>query len=271
MTDFNFIPEGNDEDIQPTKPMQPVPRHLYREQKPETLRQREPIQAILEQARKLAEEQEIRPEHIEPRTGRREVDPLFAYLLVISLAIGLSPITPAIRYVFLWALMGILGLMGYLLGTIKNPRETHIVDLAWGLAFGFLSSAPFLIAFGASLDTVSVRMFDVENTPKVIMDTWVLMAVVFAIPACESLFFRGTLQEVRSFGFTVGLSTLWSAVLFFPHMELGGREVIGLILLIVFGLLNFMYSYVRVRNGLAAAWICQAVSYGLLWFLPRLL
>lgn len=274
MTDLNFPPGApgeDDEDVHPTKPMQPVPRHLYREQKPEALRQREPIQVILEQARKLAQDQEVRPDHIEPRTGRREVDPLFAYLLIISLAIGLSPLTPSIRYVFLWALMGILGLMGYVLGTVKNPRETHIVDLIWGLAFGFLSSGPFLAAFGSSLNTVSVRMFDVENTPTVIMDTWAFMAVVFVIPACESLFFRGALQEVRSFGFTVLLSTLWSAVLFFPHMELGGREVIALILLIVFGLLNFMYSYVRARNGLAAAWLSQVVSYGLLWFLPRLL
>lgn len=269
MTDL-FLPEENDEEIEPTRPMQPVPRHLYREQKPEALRQREPIQAILEQARKLAEAQEERPEYIEPRPGRREVDPLFAYLLVISLAIGLSPLNPSIRYVFLWGLMGVVGVMGYLLGTRTDERETHVVDLLWGVMFGFISSAPFLVAFGSSLNTISVRMFDIETTPSIIMDTWVLMAVMFVIPASESLFFRGTLQEVRSFGFTVVLATLWSAVLFFPHMELGGREVIGMILLIVFGLLNFMYSYVRFRNGLAAAWLCQAISYGLLWFLPRL-
>lgn len=269
MTDL-FPPEDEEDEIQPTKPMQPVPRHLYREQNPESLRQREPIQAILEQARQLAEDQEIRPDYIEPRPGRREVDPLFAYLLVISLAIGLSPVTPSIRFVFLWALMGILGVMGYLLGTDNDERETHVVDLMWGVMFGFVSSAPFFLVFGSSLNTVSVRMFDVEGTPSVIMDTWVFMAAVFVIPASESLFFRGTLQEVRSFGFTVLLATLWSAVLFFPDMELGGREVIGVIMLLVFTLLNFMYSYVRFRNGLAAAWLCQAVSYGLLWFLPRL-
>jgi hypothetical protein len=54
-------------------------------------------------------------------------------------------------------------------------------------------------------------------------------------------------------------------------MELAGRETIGVIMLIVFSLLNFMYSYVRFRNGLAAAWLSQVVSYTLLWYFPRLL
>jgi hypothetical protein len=79
------------------------------------------------------------------------------------------------------------------------------------------------------------------------------------------------MQGVRSLFLTVGLATLWLAVLFFPHMDLTGSEAIGLILLTIFILLNFMYSYMRLRNGLAAAWLCQVVSYTMLWFIPRLL
>jgi hypothetical protein len=36
-------------------------------------------------------------------------------------------------------------------------------------------------------------------------------------------------------------------------------------------LLNFFYGYLRYRNGLAAAWICQIISGAFLWFLPRLI
>jgi hypothetical protein len=35
-------------------------------------------------------------------------------------------------------------------------------------------------------------------------------------------------------------------------------------------LMNLMYSYVRQRNGLAAAWICQIVASLILLFLPLL-
>ena len=167
--------------------------------------------------------------------------------------------------------MGGLGAMGYLLGTVERMRNAQIDDLIFGIVFGFLSSFPFLLVFGSSLEIVSVRMFDVDGTPNLVMDTWVFMAVAFVIPASETLFFRGAVQTSRGILITTVLATVWTCVLFFPNMALGGREVIGLILIIVFVLLNFMYSYVRHRNGLAGAWLCQAVSYPLLWFFPRIL
>jgi hypothetical protein len=54
-------------------------------------------------------------------------------------------------------------------------------------------------------------------------------------------------------------------------MELDDATGVAITLTIFLGVLNFFYSYLRFRNGLAAAWICQLVSGGLLWFAPRLL
>lgn len=274
---FRPLPPTEDDDDAPLQTMEPLRRKFISSRRAPVVRQRQPISVILQQAAEEekpeddASEAALPADFIPTRAGQREVDPLFAYLFLISLGIGLSTFDPTVRFMVLWTLMGTLGVMGYLLGTVERMREARIDDLVWGLAFGFLASFPFLLVFGASLETISIRMFDVEATPTRIMHTWVFMAVAFVIPASETLFFRGAVQGVRGILITTILATLWSAVVFFPFMSLEGRTVIVIILIIVFTLLNFMYSYVRFRNGLAGAWLCQMVSYTLLWFLPRLL
>lgn len=206
-----------------------------------------------------------------PRAAHREGDPIVAYLLLVSLAIGISPLEPSARYILLLTLMGGLGTMAYLLGGIQSIRNTSLDDLIWGVIYGFFASFPFLIVFGDQLATISRRMFDAPDTPALVMDTWVFMVVVFVLPYSESLFFRGAMQGVRSLFLTAALATIWSSILFFPHMELSGREAIGAIMLVVFSLLNFLYSYVGQRNSLAAASVTQIISYSILWFVPRIL
>jgi hypothetical protein len=206
-----------------------------------------------------------------PRAAHRHADPIFAYLLLLALGIGLAPLDPMLRYLALWTLMGGLGLVAYFFGGFERMGEARILDLLWGVIFGLALSLPFFIVFGSALGTASRRMFDVESVPLRVMDSWVFMALVFVMPASESLFFRGGMQGVRSLFLTAFLATLWSCTVFFPHMELAGREVIAVILLFLFAFLNFIYSYVRFRNGLAAAWLCQVTSSFWLWFLPRLL
>lgn len=277
MTD---LPPLDSQDSRPIQPMQPPPR-VTSSRRGSSRRgafQRDPIQPAF--MGDEIEEGEFYDDEIEdgqggyevarPRAAHREVDPLVAYLLLMALGIGISPLDSTVRYTLMWTVMGGLGVLAYLLGGIERMREARLDDLFWGLVFGFFMSFPFLVVFGGALETVSSRMFNVPDTPARVMDTWVFLAVAFAQPACETLFFRGGMQSVRSVLLTAGLATLWSAVLFFPHMQLVGREAIGAILLIVFSLLNFMYSYVRFRNGLAAAWLCQVISSMLLWFFPRL-
>lgn len=265
MSDF-----PNPEPNEGTRPMEPISQARLSAR--QTQSRRRPLMTTSAEDEEAAEPlPEPEPLVIRPRAAHREADPIFTYLIIVSLGIGIAPLEPTVRYLFLWSMMGLFGVIAYLLGGITRMREAKLDDLFWGMAFGFVSSFPFLLVFGSALHTVSERMFDVEGTPNRVMDTWVFMAVAFVMPFAETLFFRGGMQQVRSIFLTTILATLWSMVLFFPHMQLGGSEAIGLVLMIVFVLLNFMYSYVRFRNGLAAAWLCQAMSYTLLWFFPRLL
>ncbi|NJL94109.1 MAG: hypothetical protein HC915_10465 [Anaerolineae bacterium] len=255
-------------------PMEPLRRRPLPLERQPGSPQREPIQQVVEQVRaeEIAASQPISPPELPvTRSPYREVDPLFAYIFLVAIAVGLSTFEAIVTYVLLWTLMGGVGAMGYFLGAVERLRTAQIDDLFWGVTFGFLSSFPFVIVFGSALQTVSQRMFDVEESPALVMDTWVFMAVAFVIPAAESLFFRGAVQGVRGISLTTVLATIWACVVFFPNMALAGREAIALILVFVFALLNFLYSYVRQRNGLAGAWLCQTVSYTLLWFMPRVL
>lgn len=230
------------------------------------------VDAVFEDE-EMAEEEIDEAEHpslfINP--FQREVDPVFAYMVIMALSIGLSPIDPSIRYVLLWAALGMAGLVTYMLGTSQRFSDTSIENLRAGLLFGFAIGIPFIILFGSALQTVSDRMFNERGVPANVMDTWVFMAVCFVMPAADSLFFRGTMQELRGPIVSGILATIWSIVLFFPHMELGNASGVAFVMVIVFALLSFLYGYLRYRNGLAAAWICQIVSGVCLWFLPRLI
>ncbi|GIK65767.1 MAG: hypothetical protein BroJett018_35610 [Chloroflexota bacterium] len=202
---------------------------------------------------------------------QREVDPVFAYMVIIALSIGLSPIDASIRYVALWAALGGAGLVTYILGTSQRLSDTSVENLRAGLLFGLVIGIPFVILFGSALQTVSDRMFNERGVPANLMNTWVFMAVCFVMPAADSLFFRGAMQELRGPIVSGILGTIWSVILFFPHMELGNASGVAFVMVIVFALLNFLYGYLRYRNGLAAAWISQIVSGICLWFLPRLI
>ena len=254
-----------------------IPHAILRPAQPDPLLQEMEVseeQEFEEDELEATEEDEIEAEEhpslfINP--FQREVDPVFAYMVIIALSIGLSPIDASIRYVALWAALGGAGLVTYILGTNQRLSDTSVENMRAGLLFGLAIGIPFIVLFGSALQTVSDRMFNEHGVPANIMDTWVFMAVCFVMPAADSLFFRGAMQELRGPIVSGVLGTLWSIILFFPHMELGNASGVALVMVIVFTLLNFLYGYLRYRNGLAAAWIGQIVSGLCLWFLPRLI
>jgi hypothetical protein len=200
-----------------------------------------------------------------------EFDPIFALMVIFAVGIGLLPVQANMRYVVLWLLLGAVGLVGYIIGNSASISDSSPDDLRTGVGLGLALGLPFLILMGGSLKAVSERMFDVDGVTPSIMDTWVLMAVAFVIPSVESLFFRGVIQQVHNFMVTVALATVWSIIVFYPHMSLGNATGVAVSIGLFFALLNFLYSYIQYRNGLAAAWICQIISGALIWFAPRLL
>lgn len=190
-------------------------------------------------------------------------DPLFGLLLAGAIAVGMTPLIGSgaadMRYTITWGLLATFGVTAWLLGNMTRIEQETPENLAWGVALGLILGLPVL-GFGSGLlADASSLMFREMTTGTV------LAYVVFVMPLGESLFFRGVLQENRSFWGTGLLATVWGLVLFFPLVNQGPLPlVVGVILLMA----NTMYSYVRERNGLAAAWLCQIIVSLLLFFVP---
>ena len=197
-----------------------------------------------------------------PRYRRGSNDPLFGLLLAGAISIGLMPLGTSdadLRYTIVWGLLATFGVLAWLMGNFPRIGEEKPEDLAWGLAFGLILGIPVLAFGSGALDDISTRMF-----PELKPGT-VLALLVFVMPLGETLFFRGILQDMRSFWEVAIIATIWNLVLFFPLINAGPYPLImGVILIMV----NVLYGYVRTRNGLAAAWLAQITANIVLLFFP---
>jgi hypothetical protein len=194
-------------------------------------------------------------------------DPVFGYLIAIALSVGLIPLIPAnadLRYAVAWMVMAGFGVLAWLLGSSARIWMETPENLGWGVVFGLIVGVPFVIVGGQALQETARRLFPNMSAGET------LAFLVFVIPLAETLFFRGVLQEKRGI-LTVGLlSSLWSALIYFPMLEVNRYPAVALIIGSAIVLLNILYSYVRERNGLAAAWLCQIVAHLTLLFIPSL-
>lgn len=194
-------------------------------------------------------------------------DPVFGYLIALALSIGLMPLIPAnsdMRYTILWIVMAGFGVLSWLMGNSARIWTETPENLAWGVSFGFLLGIPFLIVGGSTLQQTSQRLF--FNIPP----GTVLAFLVFVIPTAETLFFRGVLQESRPFWQVAILGSIWSALVFFPMIDVRKFPAVAVTIGTALVMMNTMYGYVRQRNGLAAAWLCQITLNVILLFTPLL-
>jgi membrane protease YdiL (CAAX protease family) len=99
----------------------------------------------------------------------------------------------------------------------------------------------------------------------------VLAIVIFVLPLGETLFFRGLLQAQRAFWIPGIVASVWSVLLIFPLIDVTRFPLIAVLIGSALVLINMICSYVCARNGLAAAWICQIVINGLIFFIPFML
>jgi len=117
--------------------------------------------------------------------------------------------------------------------------------------------------FGSGLIGVAARRLFVDMTPGE-----VLAYLIFVMPLAETLFFRGILHGSRPFWMVALMSAFWSFILYLPLLDIGRAPLVTLVICLMLVLLNIMYGYVRERNGLAAAWLCQIVANIVVIFLP---
>jgi hypothetical protein len=194
-------------------------------------------------------------------------DPVFGYLIAIALSVGLTPLitdNADLRYAILWMVMAGFGVLSWLLGSSARIGQEAPENLTWGVAFGLIIAVPLLIVGGSLLGETVARLFPDMGIGSV------LAFLVFVMPLAETLFFRGVLQETRSFWVVGLLSTVWSVLVFFPLLDVGQYPAVAAVIGTALVMMNIIYSYVRQRNGLAAAWISQIVVNLVLLFLPLL-
>ncbi len=215
------------------------------------------------------EEEVVETDYTEPRfTVYRgsSSDPTFGYLIALALAIG-SMALPGdqrdLRFTLLWMVVAGFGVLAWLVGSrmLRIGQETP-ENLAWGVVFGLIIAMPLLAVGGNTLTTTVNLLF-------IGMSGGTLLAyLVFVMPLAETLFFRGLLQEDYPFWLVAFMSSLWGGVVFFPLLDITNYPAVILVLALGLLMINSMYSYVRRRNGLAAAWICQLVVNVVLIFIP---
>jgi hypothetical protein len=194
-------------------------------------------------------------------------DPVFGYLIAVALSIGLMPLIPtdpALRYTLVWSVMAGFGVLAWLLGTSGRIWTETPENLGWGVIFGLILAVPFVIFGGNILQQTAQRIFTGMKQGEV------LAFLIFVIPTAETLFFRGVLQETRRFLLVSVLGAVWSMLVFFPMIDVPRYPAVAIIIGTALVLMNLMYGYVRQRNGLAAAWLCQIVVNLVLLFLPLL-
>lgn len=200
-------------------------------------------------------------------------DTAFGYLIAIALSIGLTPFIPAnadLRYVIVWGVLAAFGVLAWLLGSSERIERETPNNLAWGVIFGLIVSAPLLAVGSGTLATTSRLLFRAASGTEILPLPLgaALGLLVFVQPLAETLFFRALLQENRSFWIVGLLAWVWSMLLFFPLLDIGRFPVVGIIIGTALLMMNLMYSYVRDRNGLAAAWLCQITVNIMLMFVP---
>ncbi|MGQ9888333.1 MAG: CPBP family glutamic-type intramembrane protease [Aggregatilineales bacterium] len=192
-------------------------------------------------------------------------DPAFGYLIALALAIGLAALPREqydLRYTLLWMLLAGFGVLAWLLGTMTRIGQETPENLAWGVVFGLIIATPLLAVGGSTLTTTVNLLFGMLSSGAL------LAYLVFVMPLAETLFFRGILQEQRPFWVVGLMSSLWGALLFFPVLDFQRYPAVVAIIGVALAMMNLTYSYVRQRNGLAAAWVCQIVVNLVLLFVP---
>jgi hypothetical protein len=192
-----------------------------------------------------------------------QFDPVFAYLLYMALGLGTLFLDIETRYVALWTVLITLGGALTLLDAGERPERIATANLAWGFGIGLVIGLPILILAGPGLAATTAILFP-GVTPATLFQLLALTG-----PLGETLFFRGVLQDRRGFATSVVAVGLAGVLLYWPAASatpvyLGVAAVFSTALAAV-------YSYVRTRYGLAAAYVCQATANLMLMFLPLLL
>ncbi len=197
-------------------------------------------------------------------------DPLFGFIIAAALSIGLTPLLPdsvELRYTLAWGALAGVSVLSWLFGNMERIDQERPENLGWGLLYGVLLGIPFLVFLSEQiLAPTTDRLFPGMSAGSL------LAYLVFVMPLAETLFFRGLLQGPLISWIVGFLATLWNIVLFFPVMwqSITDHQAVAVVIVLLLLMTNLLYVYVRERNGLASAWICQIVTNLIILYIPSL-
>jgi membrane protease YdiL (CAAX protease family) len=193
-------------------------------------------------------------------------DPLYALALFLAAALGTWGVISDIetRYTALWGLMLLLGATLTLVDSRRSRRGVTSSNLLIGAGIAFLIGLPLLVFAAQGLRQTSILLYPYAKLPT-LFQTMILLA-----PLGETVFFRGVLQERRGIIASVVGAGLGTLLFYWPAGV--ASDAVGVVVAVsaFLTVLAGLYSYVRQRYGLAAAYICQVVLNLLLLFAPRL-
>ncbi|MDE2819353.1 MAG: CPBP family glutamic-type intramembrane protease [Chloroflexota bacterium] len=191
-------------------------------------------------------------------------------MIAAALSVGLSPLLPDnadLRYTLAWGALSGVSVLSWLLGSMERIGHERPENIGWGLLYGLLLGIPFMVFLRQPfLEPATAQMFPGMTAGSL------LAFLVFVMPISETLFFRGLLQKQLPFWVVGVLATLWNIVLFFPVMwqTVIRLHAVTAVIVIILLLMNMVFVYVRERNGLAAAWVCQIVANLVILYVPFL-
>jgi membrane protease YdiL (CAAX protease family) len=195
------------------------------------------------------------------KSSRRDLDPYFAYLILVGVGLGSLQVNPEARLTLLWSTLLALSLIH----TGRKPVTARysLANLGRGAIVGLIISLPFLLAARSVLTEMSVRLFPMPSQAALFQALTLVSAPV------EELYFRGILQRERGLLSAAVLYGLAGVVFFLPVFR--GFVLILLAVVLSMGLLGFVYGYVCNQYGLEASIACHAAVNFALLFLPPVL
>ena len=197
-------------------------------------------------------------------------DPLFGFIIAAALSVGLTPLLPdsvELRYTLAWGALAGVSVLSWLLGNMERIGQERPENLGWGVLYAVMLGIPFLVFLSRIvLSPAADRLFPGMSSGSL------LAFLVFVMPIAETLFFRGLLQGQLAFWLVGLLATVWNIVLFFPVMWGAVTELpaVTSVIVVLLLMMNLLYVYVRERNGLAAAWVCQIAANLIILYIPFL-
>lgn len=195
----------------------------------------------------------------------RPVDPALLLLILFGvIVLGLRSLAPDVRYTAVWTVLIIIGVISILLDhlEVEIPNGT---DMLWGISFGAIIGVPLLLIATPQLQRTSAAMFGRAS------DAYVFQSLALVMPAGETLFFRGAMQPTRGWLFTALAASIWSVIVFFPQLQVMEFPLVAAVIGFFFIVINFAYSYIKLRFGLFASWTCQIIVNLILLFATRYL